>query len=83
MRAISHKSCDQLRRFVLNYTQAALENGRLGDVSMSHSSSRGEESAGSQFDSFGLKPPFRFKMAETDCGHGHGLIVSADMARGF
>ena len=82
-RAAPHESGDELRGFVLNHAEARSESGSSRDVSVPNLSSRGEESAGSQFDSFAAEVVFRFRMTKTDCCHGHRLILPANLPRGF
>ena len=69
---------NELRGFILNHNKARAESRGPGHISVLHSACGGQECPGSEFDSFGFDSLFRFRTAETDCGHGNRLIVSAD-----
>ncbi len=59
-RAMSHQSRDELRAFILDHTEGRAESSGPGDVSVLNSPRGSQESAGSQFDSFGAELVFRF-----------------------
>src|SRR6266446_2142167 len=77
-RAVSDKSRNELRGFVLNYAKARSERGRLGEVSLQDSSGRGKENAGSEFDPLGAELCLYVRTTKTDCGHRNRLIVLAN-----
>jgi hypothetical protein len=83
VRAVADQSRDELRGFILNNTEACPKSGGLGDVPVPHSSRRGKESAGSEFDSFGAEPVFCFGTTKADCGHGNRLVVLANAQSGI
>ena len=82
-RAASDESCDELRRFVLNGTEAGTESRCFCDVSMPNLPRVCKKSAGSQFDPFGAELIFGFRMTETDHGYGNRLIVAANLRCSF
>src|SRR5271157_853329 len=75
---IADKGCHELRSFVLNNKESRSEGSSSRDVPALDSSRRGQESSGSEFNSFRSDLLVRFRATETDCGHGNRLIVLAD-----
>src|SRR5580704_4883953 len=81
--AVANQSCNELRGLILNDAKACPESGSLGDVPAQNSSRGGQQSAGSEFDSFGAELLFCFCAAKTDCSYRDRLIVLANAKSGI
>jgi len=78
-RSASRQCCDELRSFILDHTSAGAEGSSLRDVDAFNQPRRGQQTAGLQFNSFGLEFFVGLRSPKTNGRFRNRLIVTADV----
>src|SRR5712692_4978737 len=81
--AMADERGNELRGFILNDAEAGSERRGSRDITPLASSRGRQQSAGSEFGSFGADLGFRFRTAKADCGDRNRLIVPANADGGI